>query len=332
MRTIACSLLAVGLVAVQPAQSVTFVSGELRTTTWTAANGPYRVVDTLTVLANQSLTIEPGVDVLFYADVPMFVRGRIHAVGTQLDSIRFVASNRFLAGADTSWGGLRISGGDSSTMHFVRVSDVWAKMLRYNDENGGGIIVRGGGTRLGMARSVLSGNTSAGELDGMCVWQAGVGGGMRVQDSASVRLADCLFRGNRAMNASDYRVQYGMKPGCAYPYCDGPSPAVGGGLAVGPGGLAAAVGCSFVGNHAISGNYGAYQSYGGGIWAGGASVALVGCTFTGNSAEGGGGIAGSADVVDSKLTGNAAGRGGGGVYGYGGSTTLTNCFVAHNSA
>ena len=74
--------------------SGTPVSGEIRTTTWTKAGSPYRVTNTIRVPQGQLLTIEPGVDVLFDDDVPFVVEGRIHAVGMQTDSIRFLPARR----------------------------------------------------------------------------------------------------------------------------------------------------------------------------------------------------------------------------------------------
>jgi hypothetical protein len=227
MKLAVISLLAAGFIGIQPAQSETYVSGELSTTTWTAANGPYRVVDTLTVLTGHSLTIEPGVDVLFDADVPIFIRGRIHAVGTELDSIRF------LAGADSVWGGLRISGGDSSTLHFVRVSDVLINgigdALRRYEARGGGIRVVGDRTRLGMARSVVSGNVSAGGFRS-CSRRVGAGGGLLVDSGAFATLEDCVIANNAA------RYGFIQRPvqdaALERPGCGDPNIARGGGIAV----------------------------------------------------------------------------------------------------
>ena len=63
-----------------------------------------------------SLTIEPGVNVVFDADVPFYVSGSIKAVGTEMDSIRFIP------GLSPEWVGLKFASGDSSTFDYVRVS------------------------------------------------------------------------------------------------------------------------------------------------------------------------------------------------------------------
>ena len=84
--------LTAALLASAPAVDAdTNVSGEITTTTWTAADAPYHVTAACIVAAGNTLTIEPGVDVLFDADVPFVVEGALDAVGTEVDSIRFVA-------------------------------------------------------------------------------------------------------------------------------------------------------------------------------------------------------------------------------------------------
>ncbi len=77
-------------------------------------NSPYRVVGPVTnVLGSNRVIIEPGVDVMFDANVPWTVQ--ITAIGTASDSIRF------LPGAAMSWPGLRL---DGSTLEYVRLSGI----------------------------------------------------------------------------------------------------------------------------------------------------------------------------------------------------------------
>ncbi len=158
--------------------SGTPVSGEIRTTTWTKAGSPYRVTNTIRVPQGQLLTIEPGVDVLFDDDVPFVVEGRIHAVGMQTDSIRFLRGS-------TEWGGLRISGGDTSTLAYVRISGGNANGNPDSLWNrGGGLFVNV--ARVGVSHSVISGNSAAMR-----------GGGLYITDSASrVTLTNCRVTDN----------------------------------------------------------------------------------------------------------------------------------------
>ena len=72
----------------------TNVSGGIyANTTWTLANSPYIVTDTVVVFPNVTLTIEPGVVVKFDSTKFLDVRGTISAVGTQTDSITFTSSS-----------------------------------------------------------------------------------------------------------------------------------------------------------------------------------------------------------------------------------------------
>jgi len=99
-----------GAAAMTMGRGPTNVSGDIYTTAWRKEGSPYRVVGSATVAKGSLLTIEPGVDVLFDSDVPFEVKGRLTAEGTDKDSIRF------LPGSSVRWGGIRISGGDSSTL------------------------------------------------------------------------------------------------------------------------------------------------------------------------------------------------------------------------
>ena len=151
------------------------VSGTVTTTTWTAASSPYHVVGEVLVPAGETLTIEPGVDVLFDADAEPIVEGEMQAIGTESDSIRFIR------GAAAQWGGLRISGGDSSTIAYARVSD------GHPDLDGGGIQVAGVSTALRVERSVISGNVAGRHA-----------GGIVARASASLYLLNSNVRGNHA--------------------------------------------------------------------------------------------------------------------------------------
>ena len=99
------------------AAHATDVSGTITTATWTAENSPYHVTDTVLVAEGATLTIEPGVDVLFDADVPFFVHGVLSANGTESDSIRFLRGL-------SEWAGMQLLDTDSAGLSYVRLSDV----------------------------------------------------------------------------------------------------------------------------------------------------------------------------------------------------------------
>lgn len=67
----------------------------------TLGPGTYYVVGTIFVDPDDSLNIEPGTDFLFSGEYNFIIYGKLTAIGTESDSIRFMQNPGFLA-----WGGL----------------------------------------------------------------------------------------------------------------------------------------------------------------------------------------------------------------------------------
>src|SRR5258706_11658097 len=76
-------------------KSQTNVSGGIYTNaTWTLANSPYIVVDTVVVFPGVTLTIQPGVVVKFANGKFLEIRqATLIAVGTSVDSITFTSNS-----------------------------------------------------------------------------------------------------------------------------------------------------------------------------------------------------------------------------------------------
>ena len=287
------------------------VSGGVATTTWTSANSPYRVTDTVRVTFGDTLTIEPGVDVLFDADVPFIVEGALHARGTASDSVRF------LPGAVEGWTGVRIYGPDSSSFRYTRVSGVatlWRGL-------GSGMV---DGARVSFRRSVFSRNRiggvgvvgSSASFDSCRIIRNDMGG-MYVGDSSRVTITDC--------DISDNDLAW-----------------AGGGILIDGGSIVSVSGTQIVRNGAWMGGGGIYMSAarihavrclitdnvlhpcdldeldpcnpprGGGLWADGSigvdrcSVTLDRCTIAGNTVVVGGALHvnnATADVSNSVIWG-----------------------------
>lgn len=104
--------------------------------TWTQDGSPYLIQGDITVLAGQTLTIEPGVEIDFQAYYRLDVYGSVMAVGTQTDSIIFSGSGPM--GHNGIKIGTEESASDSILFVYCRIQD--GNPSGPGDENcGGGI-------------------------------------------------------------------------------------------------------------------------------------------------------------------------------------------------
>ena len=180
-------------------------------TTWTKARSPYLIYGAIDV-QNCTLTVEAGVQVLFNDSVQFSATGAIKALGTETDSVRFIANTV------NHWRGIRLIDGDSSVFHYTRISDGWADGT-VNDRHGGAVLVSGT-ARVGMEDCVLKGNYAAQSGGGICfvdgggllrdcqiynntaeggVYQGG-GGVAHISGTAQIRLENCDIFDNAAPN------------------------------------------------------------------------------------------------------------------------------------
>ncbi len=157
--------------------SLGLVSGTITTQTWTAVNSPYRVTGEVTVPAGETLTIEPGVDVLFDEDVRFHVSGSLDAVGTATDSIRFVA------GTAAEWGGLGISEG---SIAYARFSNGHADGGSGGYSDGGALYVGSQGV-VELDHCVIAGNVANGS-----------GGAAKILPNGNATFLNCLIYGNQS--------------------------------------------------------------------------------------------------------------------------------------
>lgn len=105
-----------GLMA-HPAQAAmpTYVGGPITTnTTWTTANSPYILTETVAIVAGVTLTVEPGVTVMGQPGVYFFVEGHLQAVGTVTTPITFTSQQD---SAPNQWTGISFVGGSSHLQH-----------------------------------------------------------------------------------------------------------------------------------------------------------------------------------------------------------------------
>ncbi|MBX3747452.1 MAG: right-handed parallel beta-helix repeat-containing protein [Verrucomicrobiae bacterium] len=87
-------------------------------TTWRAADGPIEVTGALTVAEGAVLTVEAGTTVRFRQYTMLVVRGRLEAVGTEAEPVRFEGTQA-LAGW---WRGIQLWEGGSALLEGCRVA------------------------------------------------------------------------------------------------------------------------------------------------------------------------------------------------------------------
>jgi hypothetical protein len=108
--------LTIVLFIIGTSHSQTVVGGGIyANTTWTAANSPYLLTQSLVIFPGKTLTIEPGTIVRVTADqsfntgnfIYLEVRGTLNAIGTTSSPITFTST---IPSNETNWLGIRIKG------------------------------------------------------------------------------------------------------------------------------------------------------------------------------------------------------------------------------
>ncbi len=196
-------------IALAPASHAMGVSGTITTTTWTKANSPYVVTDTITVPAGNTLTIEAGVDVRFYAQTELVVHGALHATGAPADTVRFI-------GLYNGWSGIRIENADSCSFTWCEITGV-SRRDGSVQRNGGGFLIDN--TRVDMSHVVIAGNALSAAnhyIDEYPIDERGEphGGGLAALNGARVTISYGIFKEN-SVSASHWgpiRYPYPLRP------------------------------------------------------------------------------------------------------------------------
>ena len=137
-------LIIVSLVLVSTESGVgqtNITSGEV-SGVWSAAGSPYYIQGEITVPNGTTLTIEPGVNIVFMGHYKLNVQGQLLAVGTQTDSIHFTADN-----TSTGWHGIRFintpNTNDNSNIIYCSLKYGKANTGSGYDRCGGAIFISG---------------------------------------------------------------------------------------------------------------------------------------------------------------------------------------------
>jgi hypothetical protein len=107
--------------------------------TWLKTGSPYLVTGDITIITGTTLTIQPGVVILFQGNYKFNVNGRILAIGLPVDSIYFTAQDTAIG-----WGGMRFistanNGMDTSKLVYCKFTSGKAIGATTADKRGGGI-------------------------------------------------------------------------------------------------------------------------------------------------------------------------------------------------
>jgi predicted outer membrane repeat protein len=287
---------------------------------WHSSGNPYNVHGEIYVPYDSTLSIHPGVEVVFQGHYKFIVRGFLEALGAESDSIRFTA-------ADTTngWHGLRfIAAQDSSHLSYCIIEYGRAFSSAYPDYCGGGIFCDS--SNIVLRHCAIRNNATR------LHW--GRGGGMECHNYSNPTIDHCIFANNYSGGcgggiAGEYfeeQDQLTIRSGAHIS-----NSIIGNNESEFGGGVYCArslVNCTIHGNSA--------DFYGGGIIM---NTGLVSnCSITGNSAGSqGGGVYGewcTTSFQNCDISGNSSGgEGGGGFYAeYGYSTSLfQNCTITSNS-
>ncbi len=162
----------------QPAQPLgTIISGDITSdTTWFLAGSPYTVTSDISVAASATLTIEPGVVVLFDQYRGLGVEGKLLAEGTAAQPITFTGN--FTTPASGWWSGLHVYYG-TAQLDYVTVE--------YAGYSQGGSLQTNGGV-VTVTRSAIRN----GSADGVWAYGSGV-----------IHVSDSLIAGN-----AGYALEY----------------------------------------------------------------------------------------------------------------------------
>ena len=103
---------------------------------WILGNSPYHINGEITIPNDSTLTIEPGVEIVFMGHYKLNVQGRLLAVGTKKDSIRFAAEDK-----QNGWHGVRFD----QTLNVNDTSKLIYCSFKYGNANTGSTYDRCGG-------------------------------------------------------------------------------------------------------------------------------------------------------------------------------------------
>ncbi|NTW31659.1 MAG: T9SS type A sorting domain-containing protein [Bacteroidetes bacterium] len=314
---------------------VGYVSG-----TWTLAGSPYNVQGSIQIPNDSTLTIQPGVNVIFQGAYKLNVQGRLLAIGTIADTITFTAIN-----TTEGWRGIRFDNtpatNDSSKIVYCKLQ--YGKAIGTSPDYNGGAVYINNFSKVIIYHSLItkcSANNSAG---GVYIVAANPimsnstisyntsfeeGGGISIRSGSPI-INDNLISYNSGTNGS-----ININGGGIYIESGNASivnNTISNNSSTQGGGIKIFGGNSIINNNIISNNQ---ANTGGGIYVQGGNPTISYNTISGNIAQNsGGGIEAGADITitNNIISNNTATSGGGGIRCYTESAIIKFNFICGNT-
>ncbi|HEX2867435.1 MAG TPA: kelch repeat-containing protein [Ignavibacteriales bacterium] len=190
---------------------------------WTLAKSPYHINGAVTIPKDSSLTIEPGVEVIFMGHYKMNVQGRILAIGTASSPVIFTAMDQ-----KAGWHGIRFinTPNTNDTSKLVYCSFKFGKANtgeRSSLDRSGGAVLISGFDKVLVSNSLFAYNISEGEQATTC------GAGVGILNASPV-ITKSTFIYNSATSAAAIGCAYTSKAVISYNTISKNSSLYGGGI------------------------------------------------------------------------------------------------------
>ena len=179
-RTILFSFLSFAIISTF-VRAQTVIPGGPVTGTWNAEGSPYLIEGEICILDGQSLTIEPGVEVIFQGHYKLVVNGILEAIGTASDSIVFTAVD-----SSIGWHSIRfIDAADNNELCYCTIQYGQANAGTTDEKSGGGIFCSNSNPVISHCQIISN-------------YASYCGGGIYCADNSNPVISDCLIAGNEA--------------------------------------------------------------------------------------------------------------------------------------
>ena len=281
---------------------------------WNASGSPYLIQGSVIIPDGQTLTIAPGVNVIFQGSYQMFVQGRILAEGAVGDSITFTASNQ-----TNGWLGVRFDNtpltNDSSKFNFCKVL-YGINLNVLSNGNGGGLYINNF-PKISLKNSLFQFcKTSCASCNGSN------GNGGALYSNSVITISNSVFKNNQATTGGNGGAICVLASNSKIVNCK-----IQNNSAFKHGGIWSQG--TIIDNCIISNNSSGEEV--GGVSISGSNSKIINSTVSNNSAGryGGGIVCSGGLIINNTISNNTTGWYGGGISGSG---TITNNLIENNTS